>query len=725
MLWLHLKMLSILVSIFLIFLIKEKQLKWQQTLVIISVPFISFAFFQRSYNLELDYQNKMLSKPLNTDAKFITTPIISEHTLSGKLQIDNDYFQYYFKTNRKIMNDYVSALNGRSCKIYGNFKSNGEGIDRKLYINLRKVDLSSCKSTPMQWMSLLEIHKQYIYHRLVDEHIDDPGKIIAMITGDTSKIEEKQLEHFREVGIYHLLAISGTHVTALVGIIFYTLNKFKCPIFFIKGIIFALLPLYAIYTGMVPSALRAVLMTLIFLLLPKKLYNQSINILCVVFVLLTLISPQIIYNIGFQFSFFITFCILFSIPIFKGAHIIKSTIFISIIAQLSSFIISAVHFNQIQWIGIIANLFFVPFYTFLLFPITLIYFVALHFPFKLIPLTKCVNALIFIHDDFISIFMKFSTFKWYTPELSTFYIAIAVFLIFVALIIFVHKRYILFLIILVLLFFIVTILPKSTDYRLTMLNVNQGDAILFETDKQESVLIDTGGILTHKGEANTYTLSKRRILPTLKKHGLTKINYLIITHPHVDHMGELSYLMEKYQFDHIIINANSFSFEQLKRLSSLCKIYQTKLLDFKTINHLVLSKANIRLLDATIQNSDDLNEHSIITYIQYNQFKILLMGDASIHNESLLLNKYKISNLDILKVGHHGSKTSSSANFLKLIHPKISLISVGQNNRYKLPNIELINRLKAIRSKIYMTSQSGEVTITLSQSIRIKSQYHE
>lgn len=691
--------------------------------MIIIVPFIAFGLFYRYYHQTLEFQNDMLSKSLIANAKFITKPVISDNTLSGKLQIDSDYYQYYFKPNRKVKSSDSSELYRRDCKIHGAFKFNGEGISRKLYINIKSFDLSSCKSISMGWMSLVDLHKQYIYKRLVTEHNDDPVKIIALITGDTSKIKDHQLDQIREIGIYHLLAISGTHITALVSIIFYTLTKVRCPLFLIKAIIFILLPIYTIYTGMAPSAIRAVLVALILLLLPKKLYKHSMNVLFGVFILITLISPQLIYNIGFQFSFFITFCILFALPILKDANIVKSMIFVSVIAQLSSSIISAAHFNQIQWIGILANLFFVPFYTFILFPASLIYFASLHFPIKVTIFTKCLNILLLIHDYFVSIFMKFSTLKWFTPELSSFFIAIAVFLIIVALILFVHKHYFLFLLILISIFFILTILPKSNDYRLTMLNVNQGDAILFETDKKESMLIDTGGVLIKKGMKDNHMLSKRKILPTLKKHGLPKINYLIITHPHVDHMGELSYLIGKYQIDHIIINANSFSLEQLKALTLQCKKHKVKLLDFKTFNHIVLSKADIRLLDATIQNSDDLNEHSIITYIQYNKYKMLFMGDASKHNESLLLNKCKLNNLDVLKVGHHGSKTSSSSNFVNIMHPKISLISVGQNNRYKLPSTEVITRLKAIGSKIYMTSLSGEVTITLSNSIQIKSQF--
>ena len=127
-----------------------------------------------------------------------------------------------------------------------------------------------------------------------------------------------------------------------------------------------------------------------------------------------------------------------------------------------------------------------------------------------------------------------------------------------------------------------------------------GDAILFETDKQESMLIDTGGVLIKRYERQPHAI-KTKDSAHFKKHGLPKINYLIITHPHVDHMGELSYLIGKYQIDHIIINANSFSLEQLKALTLQCKKHKVKLLDFKTFNHIVLSKADIRLLDATIQ----------------------------------------------------------------------------------------------------------------------------
>ncbi|MCD0570692.1 MBL fold metallo-hydrolase, partial [Staphylococcus aureus] len=120
-------------------------------------------------------------------------------------------------------------------------------------------------------------------------------------------------------------------------------------------------------------------------------------------------------------------------------------------------------------------------------------------------------------------------------------------------------------------------------------------------------------------------------------------------------------------------------------------------------------------------NSRDKNEYSIITMITYQNKKVLLMGDASKNNESLLLKKYNLPEIDILKVGHHGSKTSSSKEFIEMIKPKISLISSGKNNMYHLPNIEVVKRLQRIRSRIYNSQQNGQVTIDLDDNLKVDS----
>ncbi|RIM64370.1 ComEC/Rec2 family competence protein, partial [Staphylococcus xylosus] len=147
-----------------------------------------------------------------------------------------------------------------------------------------------------------------------------------------------------------------------------------------------------------------------------------------------------------------------------------------------------------------------------------------------------------------------------------------------------------------------------------------------------------------------------------------------------------------------------------------------KLIDFKNIQQFNLGKANITLLDATINHSEDLNEHSIITYIEYNKIKMLFMGDASINNEQILLRNFELPKIDILKVGHHGSKTSTSNEFLQKIQPKICLVSVGKTNRYQLPNQEIITKLKRLGAKVFQSNENGEVTIKLTPKLSINTE---
>ncbi|RIO57413.1 ComEC/Rec2 family competence protein, partial [Staphylococcus haemolyticus] len=121
-----------------------------------------------------------------------------------------------------------------------------------------------------------------------------------------------------------------------------------------------------------------------------------------------------------------------------------------------------------------------------------------------------------------------------------------------------------------------------------------------------------------------------------------------------------------------------------------------------------------------IPNSNDKNEHSIILLIQYQRYKMLLMGDATKNNESKLMKIYQLPKIDILKVGHHGSKTSSSASFINLIKPTISIISSGKNNKYHLPNPETLQTLRSTNSSILNTQDVGEITIDLDHGLDIK-----
>ncbi|HDJ4307878.1 ComEC/Rec2 family competence protein, partial [Staphylococcus aureus] len=170
-----------------------------------------------------------------------------------------------------------------------------------------------------------------------------------------------------------------------------------------------------------------------------------------------------------------------------------------------------------------------------------------------------------------------------------------------------------------------------------------------------------------------------------------------------------------------VIYNKGYSSNTLMLLSKLSHKYNVKLMDVRQVSSFKLGDSSFLFFDSFIPNSRDKNEYSIITMITYQNKKVLLMGDASKNNESLLLKKYNLPEIDILKVGHHGSKTSSSKEFIEMIKPKISLISSGKNNMYHLPNIEVVKRLQRIRSRIYNSQQNGQVTIDLDDNLKVDS----
>ena len=280
-----------------------------------------------------------------------------------------------------------------------------------------------------------------------------------------------------------------------------------------------------------------------------------------------------------------------------------------------------------------------------------------------------------------------------------------------------YKKFKAFLIIVILfiLFVHFTNQPLATTF--TALNVGQGDSFLFQTKNNENVMIDTGGKVVQSNNKDNHYIAKYHIMPTLKSRGISQIDHLILTHPHNDHIGEFPYLAQNIRIKNLYLYLKSYSVEQIKTINTFCNMYHIKLIDASRIDKIHLKEAKISFLHAFIDSIEDKNAQSIILLIEYKNQNLLLMGDAIEENENLLLKKYHLPIIDVLKVGHHGSKTSSSTHFLEVIQPKISIISSGKNNSFHLPNKETIEKLEKINSHIYNTQTDGEITLNLDNQL--------
>ena len=228
------------------------------------------------------------------------------------------------------------------------------------------------------------------------------------------------------------------------------------------------------------------------------------------------------------------------------------------------------------------------------------------------------------------------------------------------------------------------------------LDVGQGDSIFIELPNNETMLIDA---------AESY--QSENIINYLKNLNYQKIDYVIGTHPHTDHIGGLKDIINTFEIGKIY----------MPKVVSTTKTYESLLMAIKDKNLKInTAKAGTSIIDTDAlkinilapNNSTytELNNYSVVTKITYGTTKFLFMGDA----EKLSENEIKEDvTADVIKIGHHGSNTSSSIDFIKKVNAKYGIISVGLNNKYNLPKEETITNWEKSGTKIYLTSTNGTI----------------
>ena len=511
--------------------------------------------------------------------------------------------------------------------------------------------------------------------------------INAFILGDTSFIKENIKDAYTNLGISHLFSVSGMHV----GFIILVLNKLLRKIKHKNLIIYLILFLLVFMTNFQISILRCIL----FLILNKlnsyfKLNINAIYIITLTAFMLLLFNSYLIYNIGFLFSIIITFFIILSNNFYKNKSYLKKIFFVSLISFLASIPILAYNFYSVNFLSIVLNLIFVPLVSFIMFPFS---FITLIMPYL-------DNVYVYLIDIFESIILFFYNFKFLNFTISKpNLIIIFLYYLFLFLTIKVNKKYII-------LYLIILVLNLLSNYfifdkQIVFLDVSQGDSSILIMPGGRTILIDTGGLYNRN-----YSIVKNKIKPFLNSKGIDKIDVLITTHGDYDHMGEVINLVNNFKVEKVILNCGEFN--ELEQ--DLIKVLDKKKIPYYScIKELSIDKNKLYFFQT--KEYDNENDNSNVIYTELNGYKFMFMGDASVTTEKEILDKYNLPNIDVLKVGHHGSKTSSSKYFINKINPKYSIISVGKNNRYGHPNDSVLENLNS--SKIYRTDQDGSIMIKI------------
>lgn len=510
---------------------------------------------------------------------------------------------------------------------------------------------------------------------------DKTGYLNAFILSNKNNIDNDTYSNYSKNGIIHIFSISGMHISLLASIILSLLNKInksnKNVLVVIMFLIF-----YLVLTNYQASIIRSIIFYIVINLFKlRKIKVSTLNSFLISISLILLFVPKFIYNIGFLYSSSVSFSLIFYKNKFNKNYVMN-LLYVSFISFLISLPITISLNYQVNLLSIIINLLFVPLVSFILYPLSLIVFV---FPIFIFLFNFFISITEFLSNNISNI----SIFNLYIPKMNLIIIIIYYLLVYLIL-----SKNIKWLIVFCFYIFVIkNINVIDNNYYVYFLDVGQGDMSVIKY-KDECIVIDTGPSNVYK---STYRITDNHI-KFLHSIGVNNIDLLVISHGDNDHIGNANYLIDNFNVKSIMINKGEINeSEKLLPKNKIVNSYKSKM-KFYMLKHKLF---------------DNENSNSIVNYLVAYDRKFIFMGDASKETELDIVNKYNI-NADVIKIGHHGSKTSSDESFIKKINPIYSIISVGKNNRYNHPNIETLNSIK--NTKVFRTDMDGTISFKINKN---------
>ncbi len=647
--------------------------------------------------------------------------------------------------NKNEIDSIYSLLNiGNRVKIIGNFDvSNGKGnpgeFDFGNYIRSKgisgTISCYACKNISIidyrkdNFQASVFSARKYLDNKISGLHSAQTASLIkGLLLADRSEISQETKTEFINSGVMHVLAVSGLHVGYIIVIFYFLFGRLN--IYFRSIMILTGLIIFMVLTGMPSSVERAVIMAGVIII--SNLTNRLSNIfnsLALAAIIILFFVPSELFNPGFQLSFASVFSIGAIYPFFKSninllkinSKVLKNIlglIAISLSAQIGTLPFILIYFNKLSLVALFANIIVIPVIGVIvgiaLFTIVLGFIFPYLAAFSALT-NNIVCALLFkfiqaagdlrysfiwirgfsLTDSIIFyslILLLFAGYKYFNTIISK---LIFISLIFADILIYcpIEER---------------LDFPKNL-LSVFMIDVGQGDSFLIRFPNGKTGLVDAGPATSF------YDTGEKIISPLLEYFNISKINYAFISHFDSDHYGGMVSLIKKDKIEKVY-------FTDIDTASVKEKLFM-RFLDKKKITYEVYAKKKFSIGNARIYFLNDSpknigkkvtsNNRSGLFKIVYGKTSMLFTGDIDKTGEDYYAFKDKqIFASDILKISHHGSGKGSSENFLNLVRPKISLISVGIKNKFGHPSPEVIDRLKRINSKIYRTDRDGGIILT-------------
>ncbi|MBS4033596.1 MAG: DNA internalization-related competence protein ComEC/Rec2 [Ignavibacterium sp.] len=676
---------------------------------------------------------------LKREFEIVLTLITDSVIIAGNIYSDPEKILFKFRGDTVEREKfYENIMPGNSIYAHGIFlkgreKRNPGEFDYNRY--LKSKDISGILiSNEGDSINIISSEKDFISsiifsaRKSVDERLnklfepETAGLLRGLLLADRSEIDFELKTQFINSGVIHVLAVSGLHVGYILLIFLFVFGRFNLYLrtFFIAAGLLS----FMFITGMPPSVFRATVMALVILF--AFLSNRSTNLLnsiSLAAIIILLVDPNEIYNPGFQLSFSAVLAIGIIYPIIEkeinrlkiSNKFIRGIILfsgVSLSAQIGTLPFTLAYFGKLSVVALFANLIVIPLIGVViglafssLFISVISLTIASYFAVVNDLIVKLLFSLISFTGD-----LQYS-FIW-IPDYSLadaiiFYAVIALFIYIIKDAIRWQPKLIITILAITNIIYLSSIddieLLPDNQLSIMMVDVGQGDAILVKFPNNQTALIDAGDL-------NPFFDNGERILiPLLRYLGIKKVDYGFITHLDADHYGGFLSLLYNGLIDEIFKPSPDTTLKDIRLERFLTNLNVN--VNYYTREIYELGGAKLYILNDDkddFYNALSSNDKSGMMKLVYGDVSILFTGDVERKAEIYYADRYgQFLDVDVLKVAHHGSKTSSIPEFLEIATPEISLVSAGIKNKFKHPSEEIIERLEYFGSDIYRTDQSG------------------
>ncbi|MFC4651990.1 DNA internalization-related competence protein ComEC/Rec2 [Lactococcus nasutitermitis] len=534
------------------------------------------------------------------------------------------------------------------------------------------------------------------------QHFPHPmsNYMTGLLFGYLDKNFEQMGDIYSSLGIIHLFALSGAQVNFFIDWFRKILLRLGLRQDYVKLLQLPFSIFYAFMTGMSISVIRA--------LLQKNLPARGLTNFSLTFFLLFIVNSNFLLTIGGQLTMLYAFIISMISGKLKKLPKLKMLLAESTIISLGVLPLLIFDFHIFQPLSILLTFAFSFLFDTILLPLLLLSFILAHLNI-IIP----ANTLFHLLENLVK---SVDSLVHYPPVFGTpnqiefilLFVLIGLFIDYIY-----HKKIRIFLFLSLIILFIVCKNPLQAS--ITAVDVGQGDSIFLQDSfNKQTILIDTGGRVSFGSnqpwqQSQTSANADKTLIPYLKSEGVSTINHLILTHTDDDHVGDFVELASKIKIQEVDVSSGELT----------CPDFIDKLQKAKVPYHIIkvgdkfpIFHSQLQILSSGYTKKGDNND-SIVTYGNFYGQRFLFTGDLEQDGEKELLKNYPTLKVDVLKAGHHGSKTSSNPTFIKKIQPKLTLISVGKNNRYGHPNQETLNTFKKYHVASLRTDQHGAIKLTM------------